>query len=207
MEAEQTIYLEFENRLIEQLAIAHDWTGDDLCAQIKAQIWTDLAADTLVLIRKSENELLTLAKTLVAQNVQENERLLVLKSRRLPLESKFRAQLVEVEMGDTYPIEWQPAVIGRPGYVRDKELLAADLTWLPDGITISRNHAVIHEQKGHFFIRHIAIENQTIINGHPTEPDCLLEPNRDYPLKHNTIIKLGKRQIALRFLLDLPQGA
>lgn len=202
MEAEQTIFLEFEDRPTEQLVIAPDCTGRDLCALIASHLLNGQSADDLVLIRKSDDMLLDRDQTMAMQAVADDEKLLVLVSRRQPLSGRFLARLREIEMGDTYPIEWQPAVIGRPGHIRDKELLAVNLEWLPDGLTISRQHAFIHERNGQFFIRHVAGNNNlTTVNGHP------VAQNESHALRDGDAITLGPRHITLSFLLDLPQGA
>jgi len=200
METEQTIYLEFADRPTEQLVIAPDCTGSGLCTLIAERILFEESADSLILNKKAGDKLLDLDLSLEAQNVEDEEHLLVYKSRRLPLSGKRTARLREVEMGDVYPILWQPALIGRPGYVRDKELLAVDLEWLPDGLTVSRNHAFIFERDGMFFIRHIAGEhNETSINGER------IAPNEDHALKDGDAITVGRRHITLSFLLDLPR--
>ncbi len=201
MEVEQTIYLEFAEKPAEQLVINPHWTGQDLCVIIAERVWTHLSPSALVLINKSGDVLLDPEQPLSAQNVLDEDRIVVLRSRRKPLSGKFYARLREAEMGDVYPIKWQPAIIGRPGHVRDKELLAVDLEWLPDGLSVSRNHAIIYERNEQFFIRHIAGEhNQTAVNGH------LLAPNENHRLHDGDAITLGHRQITLSFLLSLAHG-
>lgn len=189
--------LEFSDGTTEQLTVAADTMADDLCNMISKRFAEGVAPDSWILLNEAEDMQLVGQQTLQAQQIGDGERIIVLQSRRKLLSMGASAVLREVEMGDIYPIEWQPALIGRPGHIRDRELLAADLEWLPNSLSISRNHALIHEQKGTFFIRHLAGErNQSRIN------DKKLQPNKDYELKHGDAITLGSKHITLSFLLE-----
>jgi pSer/pThr/pTyr-binding forkhead associated (FHA) protein len=96
-----------------------------------------------------------------------------------------------------FPVQWQPAVIGRPDadHVHN-ELLAANLEWLPEGLRVSRRHAQITEEAGIFYLENLAgRDNPTYLNGRS------LAGGRRVALQHGDAIRLGQHGVELRFEL------
>ncbi|MGB1248993.1 MAG: FHA domain-containing protein [Candidatus Promineifilaceae bacterium] len=194
------LFLDFETYASERVEVSAETTIHNLCCLIADTFFREVSAEKLMLLTHYGDVLSNRQQTLRSRNIPDKARLFVLVSRREAL-SASPAWLREEEMGDVYPITWQPALIGRPGQLHDRELLAANLEWLPDAVTISRNHALILEREGVFYIQHLAgIRNETRLNGRLLAPDVLQR------LQHNDYIILGPRQITIRFLLQDPLG-
>lgn len=61
--------------------------------------------------------------------------------------------LREPSTGKVYPIQWVPAIIGRRDASQpDNAQVAVDLGAFPTGMRVSRRHAVITEEQGHFYL-------------------------------------------------------
>lgn len=121
----------------------------------------------------------------------------VLQHRR-PLSSLATpATLSLLQINRVYPIQWQPALIGRP----DPDpihtaLLVVNLDAMESSRYISRRQAQITEQDGQYFIELLATSNQTLLNGQ------ILVPNRKYPLEDGNIIFLRISRLSLQFNLQ-----
>ncbi len=188
------LYLDFENRPSVAIPLLAETSIEDVYRIVADSFLSGFSAEQLMLLTKSGEVLSNHQRSLNSLNITDNQRLLVLLSRRIPVIGS-PAWLREESMGDIYPISWHPALIGRPGHIRDRELLAANLEWLPNGRTISRNHALIVERSGAFYIYHLPGErNITKVNGVQMVSDV---PMR---LRHNDEILLGEMGIAVRFL-------
>lgn len=77
-----------------------------------------------------------------------------------------RMMVREPDSGQVFPIRWQPAIIGRPN-ARDPisaEALAVNLGDLPEGRTVSRQHAQITEHNGRYFVEGLSDKNPTFLN-------------------------------------------
>jgi len=87
-------------------------------------------------------------------------------SRKMPLTGPYKASLREDETGQTFEIQWQPAIIGRPDAANPNsiEMLAVNLGPFEGSKTVSRFHARITEQGGQFFIESITDHNPTFLN-------------------------------------------
>jgi hypothetical protein len=78
-----------------------------------------------------------------------------------------RARLREAASGQVFPIEWQPAIIGRPDAVNpvSAQALAVDVSTLAEGRTVSRRHAQITERGGTYYLEALNERNPTLLNG------------------------------------------
>jgi pSer/pThr/pTyr-binding forkhead associated (FHA) protein len=139
--------------------------------------------------------------TLSQQGVQSGDRLVLgwarnaLKAPRRPV--SVAAVLQESTTQVTFPIEWQPAIIGRPDADQThNQLLAANLEWLPNGRRVSRRHAQITEGAGVYYIESLTPKNATLLNGER------LETGRTYTLQPGDTIELGYSKITLRFMVQ-----
>jgi hypothetical protein len=82
------------------------------------------------------------------------------------ISGRRQAVLREESTGQTFEIEWQPAIIGRPDAANaaSGDALAVDLGTLPEARTVSRQHARITEYGGQFFLEGVAERNPTFLN-------------------------------------------
>ncbi|MGQ9849232.1 MAG: FHA domain-containing protein [Aggregatilineaceae bacterium] len=78
-----------------------------------------------------------------------------------------RARLREAASGQTFSIEWQPAIIGRPDAANPAtaQALAVDVSALAEGRTVSRRHAQITERGGTYYLEALNERNPTLLNG------------------------------------------
>lgn len=78
-----------------------------------------------------------------------------------------RVRLREAASGQTFPIEWQPAIIGRPDAANPAtaQALAVDVSALAEGRTVSRRHAQITERAGTYYLEALNERNPTLLNG------------------------------------------
>jgi pSer/pThr/pTyr-binding forkhead associated (FHA) protein len=142
-------------------------------------------------------------KTLPDQGVQPGDRLTFgwtrdpLRQLRRPLAARGRLSLLEASTQVAFPIEWQPAIIGRPDAdAAHNELLAADLQWLEGSRQVSRRHARITEREGQYYIEPLADRNPTLLNGRR------LSFGRPEPLRAGDIIGLGGSGIRLEVIIE-----
>jgi len=138
------------------------------------------------------------SKTLADQGVQPGDRLLFSWTRdpfrqlRQPVTDGVTFALQEMATQVLFPIEWQPALIGRPD--RDpahNELLAVNLEYLAGSQRVSRSHAQITEAEGAWYLEALAHRNPTLLNGRR------LSVGREYPLRSGDAIDLGSSGITL----------
>ncbi len=107
--------------------------------------------------------------------------------------------LREKKSGRVFKLEWQPAIIGRPDNVSihndlPNNLLAVNMQSFETGEHVSRRHAIILEEKGHYFIESKS-QNPTLLNGNP-DPISQREELHD-----GDEIHLIHSQITLRFMV------
>lgn len=78
-----------------------------------------------------------------------------------------RARLREAASGQAFPLEWQPAIIGRPDAANPAtaQALAVDVSALAEGRTVSRRHAQITERAGTYYLEALNERNPTLLNG------------------------------------------
>ena len=138
------------------------------------------------------------SKTLAELGVQPGDRLLFSWARdpfrqlRRTVTAGVTFALQETTTQVLFPIEWQPALIGRPD--RDpahNELLAVNLEYLAGSRRVSRRHAQITEHEGAWYLEALAPRNPTLLNGRR------LSLGREYPLRSGDAIGLGSSGITL----------
>ncbi len=158
-------------------------------------------AGNFALTLKDTDKPLEAGKGLFDQGVQDGDILIFnwargKLNRRKPLTGTRKAVLREEVSGAVFPIEWQPAIIGRPDIdPTQNELLAANVEWLPNSRRVSRWHARISEKDGEFFLEALVSNNATYINGAP------ISVGAQAALRTGDKISLGMSKIVLTFLL------
>jgi len=108
-----------------------------------------------------------------------------------------KAALREGMTGRIFPIDWQPAVIGRPhSNPAMNKLLAVNLDYLPTSRRVSRRHAQITEENGRYYVESLSTTNPIFLNYENTP----LQGKR--PLQSGDRIRLGGSNIVLTFALQ-----
>ena len=86
------------------------------------------------LVQKGANTVLETHKTLLENGIQSNEKLIFQYARNHSTSTDVPegAVIIEDTQNRIYPIQWQPAIIGRKsmGTTEQNKLLAVDLYWL-----------------------------------------------------------------------------
>lgn len=94
-----------------------------------------------------------------------------------------------------FPLQWQPALIGRPDSgALHNELLAVNVETLAGGMHVSRRHAQIIQENGQYYLESLAATNPTYIN----ETQVLLTEKR--PLRMGDKIRLGRSNLVFTFI-------
>ncbi|MDZ4670195.1 MAG: FHA domain-containing protein [Phototrophicales bacterium] len=92
-------------------------------------------------------------------------------------------------------LEWQPAVIGRhDDNPANNDLLAVDVSALPNSQKVSRRHACVTYRDGNYYLHHLSQKSRTYLN------DQLLTLEQSYRLKGGDKIRLGDA-IILEFMV------
>jgi len=142
--------------------------------------------------------------TLAQADIQPQDELVLTYShqddpREMFAESK-RVYLRDEEDGRIYTLEWSPALIGRPNKSAEQDILmAVNLQQHPHGMTVSRRHAQITLENGHFFLQALAENNPTVLNKRVIPPGSRAE------LQDNDSFFLGKR-LQMTFFTHKPAG-
>jgi pSer/pThr/pTyr-binding forkhead associated (FHA) protein len=135
--------------------------------------------------------------TMVQLDIQPQDELVfdyVRQPIRQMLEPKDYAFLQEVTTRKVYDIQWQPAVIGRPDSdVGHNIILAVNVQLLPNGRTVSRNHAQITFSEGRYFVEPLAEHNPVFLNG----KEIPLNSKRE--IKNNDKLAIGRHKITMVF--------
>jgi hypothetical protein len=118
---------------------------------------------------------LELEKTLEQCGVQTGAILVFSRERRAPIRQmmegdtdailavSIRAMLRDVQTGMVFEIRHQPAIIGRPDTANPDSAasLAVNLGSLPEGKSVSRQHARITERGGQYYVESLSEHNPT----------------------------------------------
>jgi len=113
---------------------------------------------------------------------------------RQMLDSKDYAFLREETSGKVFDIQWQPAVIGRPDSdVGHNIILAVNMKFLPNGMTVSRKQAQITFSEGRYYIEPLAEHNPVFLNG----KEISLNSKRE--IKNNDKLAIGRTKISMVF--------
>jgi len=105
-----------------------------------------------------------------------------------PVHGYHQAYLEEERRAIVFPLNWQPAVIGRP-YRFDpskNKLLAVDLTGIDGSEHVSRHHACILETEGQYSVESLSPRNPTYINNQG------LSPGKPHVLQPGDRIRVGR---------------
>lgn len=146
-------------------------TARDLIQEILKD-FDDIPADSpgkYAIYLKGDDRPLKPDATLLQLDIQPQDEL-VFDYVRQTLRRMFKPEqtvwLREEATGTVFPLEWQPAVIGRPTNEADHNLtLAVNVQSLPTGMTISRRHAQVTLSEGRYFIEALAENNPAWLNG------------------------------------------
>lgn len=96
--------------------------------------------------------------------------------------------------GRTFPIAWQPALIGRSTDAASASQLAVDLKDVDTTKSVSRQHAQLTENNGEYLIQRLAENNQLVVDGKQL---ARLSP---VSLKSGSTVKVGN--ITMTFVLE-----
>ncbi len=128
--------------------------------------------DAYALYLKDGNKLLDPTLSLVEQGVTDQDELVfgwAQASRapgRLVITGSRTAVLRDEQSGKIFPIDWQPAVIGRPHTDPAlNRLLAVDVSGFANSRRVSRRHAQITERDGRYFLESLSPHNPTYVDG------------------------------------------
>ena len=155
------------------------------------------APEKYALYLKGADRPLRLSGTLEQLDIQPHDELVFEYSRppiREMLDPKDQACLREETTGKSYDIQWQPALIGRPGSdVSHNLILAVNLQSLPNSITVSHRHAQITFSAGRYYLEPLAEHNPVLLNGEE------IPLNSTRPLRNKDRISIGRHKISLVF--------
>ncbi len=193
------------NEVGQRVDVLRTLTVEELIDEI-LQEFTELAQanrQAYALSLKGASRPLVRHQTLTTQGIRAHDELVFgwaqggAKSGRLVLSEPQKAAVREGTTGRVFPIEWQPAVIGRPhSNPAMNKLLAVNLDYLPTSRRVSRRHAQIVEENGRYFIEPLSETNPTFVNYENTP----LRGKR--PLQSGDRIRLGGSNIVLTFALQ-----
>ncbi|MEM7798451.1 MAG: FHA domain-containing protein [Chloroflexota bacterium] len=163
---------------------------------------TETMPETYRLYREGQEKPLIGKQTLTLQGVRSGQTLVITpfsEAQRKGVGGRRSAYLLlQGSAQDKFPIQWEPAIIGRPD-IKDRvhsDLLAVNLEGYEGGARVSRRHAQIKLRKRGYILQALSEQNPTSLNGD------VLEPNRSVGLTHGDIIRLEQSQIELIFMLD-----
>lgn len=149
---------------------------------------------------KSTKQELDLNRTLVEQNVGMGAELEFGKrTTRFPaganeITGKMRGYFRVDGDGRTFPLAWQPALIGRSTDPASASQLAVDLKDVDQTKSVSRQHAQVTEDRGEYFIQRLADNNQLVVDNRQL---ARLSPAA---LKSGTVVKVGN--LSMTFILE-----
>jgi hypothetical protein len=130
---------------------------------------------------------------------------LVLKEREAPLPGATcrpsqSIYLREPHQAKTYPIQWLPAVIGRHSENQPHdELVAVDLRSYASGLRVSRRHARLIEEDGHFFIENLSSNPVSLLSAQLPARVAVIAQRQ--PLAPGDVIRLDRSGIELKFIV------
>lgn len=160
----------------------------------------DIPGDPLnkyVIYMKGSDTPLEEHKNLIELDIQPQDELVFDHFRRFlrkNLSPEEYVSFIEVNNGESFDIEWQPALIGRASQDMDHNvLLAVDLEYLPEGKTVSRTHAEFTFEHGRYYIRPTAAHNPVFLNGKE------MPYNKRFEIHHRDEITLGYQKVTLFF--------
>lgn len=187
----------------QKASVLKSLTASDLIEEITGE-FKELDPDTsggYALYLEGTERPLDGSRALEEQGIQSGDKLIFTwardpnRSGRKALSKKTSYSLLEETSQVIFPIEWQPALIGRPDVDNDhNELLAVNLQWLPEGRRVSHRHAQITEMKGGLYLERLAGNNPTYLNGKE------LDVGTRHKLKVKDTIRLGHSDIRLKVM-------
>lgn len=164
----------------------------------------DIPADPLnkyVIYMKGSETPLDVNKNLLELDIQPQDELVFDHFRRFlrkNLPPEQCVSFIEVKSGESFDVTWQPALIGRASQDMDHNiLLAVDLQFLPEGKTVSRTHAELTVERGHYYIRPMAAHNPVFLNGKE------MPYNKRFEIHHRDELTLGYKEVTLFFRTQL----
>lgn len=193
------------NEVGQQVEVLRTLTVEELVDEILRE-FSELAQtnrQAYALYLKGASKPLTRSQTLLAQGIRAHDELMFgwvqggAKTGRLGVSEQRQAALREESTGRLFPIEWQPAVIGRPhSNPAMNKLLAVNLDYLPTSRRVSRRHAQLVEENGRFYLEPLSDGNPTFLNYENTPV------GGRRPLQSGDRIRLGGSNIVLTFSLQ-----
>jgi predicted component of type VI protein secretion system len=108
--------------------------------------------------------------------------------------------LREPSQGQVFPLQWLPALIGRPHHEQPgAPLPAVDLSGYPTGLRVSRRHAQIVEQGGRYYVESLSPTNPLLVRDGAGNTVQVQEQKQ--LLQDGDVLILENSGIQLQFLL------
>jgi hypothetical protein len=108
--------------------------------------------------------------------------------------------LREPSRGKVFPLQWLPALIGRPNHDEaDAPPPAVDLSAYPTGLRVSRRHAQIVEQGGRYYVESLSPTNPLLVRDGAGNTVQVQEQKQ--LLQNGDLLILEHSEIQLQFLL------
>lgn len=144
----------------------------------------------------------------LAQQIKSNERLVLVEGDvQLPAGTQRPSKhiyLRDDETATVYKLHWYPAIIGRSdNTIGLNDHVAVDLTYHARGLRVSRRHAEVIEEQGHFFIKSLSQNATTIIDA---QGQKTLLTDAPVPLADGQSISLDQSEIMLKFIIRNEAG-
>ena len=140
----------------------------------------------------------------VLGNQLQDDDYLVMAEKERPLPSgtvrpSHSIYLRDQTVGRVYPLQWLPAIVGRPDKNQSHDdWLAVNLERHKAGLRVSRRHLEITEKNGHYFVSGTP-RNPTCIKGVDEGDVPVMEEKR--PLYSGDIIHLERSNLTLKFIV------
>lgn len=149
-------------------------------------------------------------ETALNQQVRDKEQLMLFEQvLGLPKNSQRPTRPVylrEQATSKVYKLHWYPAIIGRPDTNKqDNDWLAVNLGSYSVASHVSRRHAQLTEENGHFYITSLSEQNPTSVKD--VQGNTTTLTTEKHRLQHGDIISLDYSQIALKFLVREKPGS
>lgn len=141
---------------------------------------------------------------LLAQQVQDGDHLVFCEKNLAPSTPSTAPHqaiyLREQSQGRVFPLQWLPALIGRPHYDQpDAPPPAVDLSGYPTGLRVSRRHAQIIEEGGRYYVESLSLTNPMALRD--TAGNRVRLQAQKQLLQDGDTIILENSEIQLQFLV------
>ncbi len=159
----------------------------------------------LTRVEPSSGDITTLqGDELLAQQVQDGDHLVFCEKKQVSSTASTAPHhaiyLREQSQSRVFPLQWLPALIGRPHYDQpDAPAPAVDLSGYPTGLRVSRRHAQIVEEGGRYYVESLSPTNPMALRD--TAGNRIRLQEQKQLLQDGDTIILENSEIQLQFLV------